>query len=97
MAFGTEVRRRGQRIPSPLRRADFINTGDDDIAARVEKINRYSTGLVADKLRRGQRFSGPMMLLYPPIFFVRQYIFKRYCLSGWPASSPAWLARSMCS
>jgi hypothetical protein len=24
-----------------------------------------------------------MMLVYPPIFFVRQYFFKRYFLSGW--------------
>jgi hypothetical protein len=57
--------------------------GDDDIAARVAKINRYSSGMVADKLARKQRFSGPMMLVYPPIFFVRQYFFKRYFLSGW--------------
>src|SRR6185437_11209197 len=66
-----------------LTRADFVNMGDDDIAARVAKINRYSSGMVADKLARGQRFSGPMMLVYPPIFFVRQYVFKRYFLSGW--------------
>jgi glycosyltransferase involved in cell wall biosynthesis len=66
-----------------LERADFVNMGDDDIAARVDKINRYSSGMVADKLARKQRFGGPMMLLYPPIFFVRQYVFKRYFLSGW--------------
>lgn len=66
-----------------LKRADFVNMGDDDIAARVDKINRYSSGMVADKLARKQRFSGPMMLVYPPIFFVRQYVFKRYFLSGW--------------
>jgi glycosyltransferase involved in cell wall biosynthesis len=66
-----------------LKRADFVNMGDDDIAARVAKVNRYSSGMVADKLARRQRFSGPMMLVYPPIFFVRQYVFKRYFLSGW--------------
>jgi hypothetical protein len=66
-----------------LKRADFVNMGDDDIAARVAKINRYSTGMVADKLARRQHFAGPMMLVYPPIFFVRQYVFKRYFLSGW--------------
>jgi glycosyltransferase involved in cell wall biosynthesis len=66
-----------------LRQADFVNTGDDDIAARVDKINRYSSGMVADKIARRQRFSGPMMLVYPPVFFVRQYVFKRYFLSGW--------------
>ena len=63
--------------------ADFVNDGDGDIAARVGKVNRYSSGMVADKLARGQRFSGAMMVLYPPIFFLRQYLFKRYFLSGW--------------
>ena len=66
-----------------LARADFVNMGDDDIAARVAKINRYSSGMVADKLARRQHFAGPMMLVYPPIFFLRQYVFKRYFLSGW--------------
>jgi glycosyltransferase involved in cell wall biosynthesis len=63
--------------------ADFVNDGDADIATRVEKINRYSSGMVAHKLRRRQRFSGLRMVFYPPLFFVRQYIFKRYFLSGW--------------
>ena len=66
-----------------LHRADFVNMGDDDIAARVAKINRYSSGMVADKLARRRHFAGPMMLVYPPIFFLRQYVFKRYFLSGW--------------
>jgi hypothetical protein len=66
-----------------LWRADFINDGDADIAARVDKINRYSSGMVAHKLARGQRFAAARMLLYPPVFFVRQYVFKRYLLSGW--------------
>ena len=66
-----------------LHRADFVNDGDGDIAARVEKVNRYSSGMVAHKLARKRRFSGVMMVLYPPIFFLRQYVFKRYFLSGW--------------
>ena len=66
-----------------LRAADFVNDGDGDIAARVDKINRYSSGMVADKQARGQRFSGVMMVVYPPIFFLRQFLFKRYFLSGW--------------
>jgi len=66
-----------------LRRADFVNDGDGNIAARVEKINRYSSGMAVHKLARKQRFSGPMMVLYPPIFFLRQYLLKRYFLSGW--------------
>ncbi len=66
-----------------LRRADFVNDGDADIATRVDKINRYSSGLVANKLRRRQRFTGLRMVLYPPVFFLRQYLGKRYFLNGW--------------
>ncbi|MDI3263242.1 MAG: glycosyltransferase family 2 protein [Fulvimonas sp.] len=66
-----------------LRAADFVNAGDADIASRVEKINRYSSGLVAHKLRRGQRFTGLRMVCYPPLFFLRQYFLKRYFLNGW--------------
>lgn len=66
-----------------LWRADFVNDGDPDIAARVDKINRYSSGLVIDKLARRQRWTGLRMVLYPPLFFVRQFVVKRYFLSGW--------------
>lgn len=66
-----------------LRAADFVNDGDADIATRVDKINRYSSGMVAHKLRRGQRFTGLRMVCYPPVFFLRQYLGKRYFLNGW--------------
>jgi glycosyltransferase involved in cell wall biosynthesis len=66
-----------------LRGTDFVNDGDADIAARVDKINRYSSDMVAHKLARGQGFLGARMVLYPPVFFLRQYVFKRYFLNGW--------------
>lgn len=66
-----------------LRGADFVNEGDVDIGIRVDKINRYSSAMVPHKLARRQSFTGLRMVLYPPVFFVRQYIFKRYFLSGW--------------
>jgi glycosyltransferase involved in cell wall biosynthesis len=66
-----------------LRRVVLLHFGEPDIRTKVDKINAYSSGLVADKLRRGQRFLGARMLLYPPVFFVRQYLFKRYFLNGW--------------
>jgi glycosyltransferase involved in cell wall biosynthesis len=66
-----------------LRRARLLHYGEPDIRTKVEKVNAYSSGLVADKLRRGQRFLGVRMLLYPPVFFLRQYLFKRYFLNGW--------------
>jgi len=73
-------------VDGPVRtlgRADFVNDGDADIAARIEKINRYSSGMVAHKLARGQRFLGVRIVIYPPLFFLRQYLLKRYFLSGW--------------
>jgi len=66
-----------------LRGAVLLHYGEPDIRTKVEKINAYSTGLVADKLRRRQRFLGLRMALYPPVFFLRQYLFKRYFLNGW--------------
>lgn len=66
-----------------LRRADFVNDGDGDIATRVEKINRYTSGMVAHKLRKQQHFTGLRIVFYPPFFFLRQYIGKRYFLDGW--------------
>ena len=66
-----------------LRGAILLHHGEPDIRTKVDKINAYSSGLVADKLRRGQRFLGARMLFYPPVFFVRQYVFKRYFLNGW--------------
>ena len=39
--------------------------------------------MVAHKLARGQRFVGLRMVFYPPLFFLRQYLLKRYFLSGW--------------
>ncbi|MBS0557801.1 MAG: glycosyltransferase family 2 protein [Proteobacteria bacterium] len=66
-----------------LRRAVFLHYGEPDIATKVSKINAYSSGVVADKLRRKPRFLGVRMVLYPPVFFIRQYLFKRYFLNGW--------------
>jgi glycosyltransferase involved in cell wall biosynthesis len=66
-----------------LHGAVLLHYGEPDIRTKVDKINAYSSGLVADKLRRGQRFLGVRMVFYPPVFFVRQYVFKRYFLNGW--------------
>ncbi len=63
--------------------AAFCHDGEPDIHTKVAKINAYSSGLVADKLERGVRFVRLRMLLYPPWFFVRQYLGKRQFLNGW--------------
>jgi len=66
-----------------LRRAVFLHHGEPDIATKVAKINAYSSGLVAHKLQRRVRFVRTRLLLYPPVFFLRQYLVKRYFLNGW--------------
>lgn len=63
--------------------AAFCHDGEPDIHTKVAKINAYSSGLVADKLERGVRFVRLRMLLYPPWFFLRQYLGKRQFLDGW--------------
>ncbi len=63
--------------------AELMHFGEPDIHTKVDKINHYSRGLVADKLERGQRFTGLRMTVYPPVFFLRQYFAKRYFLNGW--------------
>jgi glycosyltransferase involved in cell wall biosynthesis len=66
-----------------LRRAVMLHFGEPDIHTKVDKINAYSTGMVVAKLRKRQRFVGLRMVFYPPLFFLRQYIVKRYFLNGW--------------
>lgn len=66
-----------------LRRAVFLHYGEPDIATKVAKINAYSSGLVAHKQAQHTHFVRTRMLLYPPVFFLRQYFGKRYLLNGW--------------
>lgn len=64
-------------------KAPFYHYGETDIHTKVEKINAYSTGLVVDKLKK-QRWGIPLiMVFYPPLFFIRSYLFKRNFLNGW--------------
>jgi glycosyltransferase involved in cell wall biosynthesis len=66
-----------------LHDAVMLHFGEPDIRTKVDKINAYSSGLVADKLARRPRFVIARMLFYPPVFFLRQYFVKRYFLNGW--------------
>lgn len=64
-------------------KAPFYHFGETDIHAKVDKINAYSTGLVADKVKRERRGIPLIMIFYPSLFFVRSYLFKRDFLNGW--------------
>lgn len=77
-----------------LRRAVFLHYGEPDIATKMRKIDAYSSGLVGHKQSRNTHFVRTRMLLYPPLFFLRLYLFKRYFLNGWAgfisAAGGAW-------
>lgn len=62
-------------LPAPFRHCE-----DRSIAQRVDKINRYSSG-VADRKWRGLHWR---LLVYPSLSFWRFYLLKRYFLAGWP-------------
>lgn len=64
-------------------KAAFFHFGETDIHTKVDKINGYSTGLVEDKIARKQRGNPWMMVFYPPLAFLRIYVFKRNFLNGW--------------
>ena len=61
----------------------FYHFGEVDIHTKVDKVNGYSTGLVADKIAKGRQPNPLIMVVYPPLFFVRSFIFKRGFMNGW--------------
>jgi glycosyltransferase involved in cell wall biosynthesis len=61
----------------------FYHFGETDVHTKVDKINGYSTGLVADKVAKGKAPNPWIMVFYPPLFFMRTFIFKRNFLNGW--------------
>lgn len=63
--------------------APFRHYGEPDLAMRVDKVNRYSSGLTEHKRGRRVRFLGLRLLLYPPFAFLKLYLGKRYFLNGW--------------
>ena len=63
--------------------APFRHYGEPTLADRVDKVNRYSTGLVAHKRGKRIRFMALRLLLYPTVAFLKLYLGKRYFLGGW--------------
>ena len=63
--------------------APFRHYGEPMLADRVDKVNRYSSGLVAYKRGKRVRFIGLRLLLYPAFAFLKLYLGKRYILNGW--------------
>ena len=63
--------------------APFRHHGEQRLADRVDKVNRYSSGLVEHKRGKRPRFIGLRLLFYPGIAFLKLYLGKRYFLNGW--------------
>ena len=69
--------------PAGAIEAPFLHYGEPDIRTKVDKVNAYSSGMVADKDARGYRLVRTRMLLQPPLQFLRSYFVNRKVLSGW--------------
>lgn len=63
--------------------APFRHYGEPRLADRVDKVNRYSSGLVAHKRGKRPRFMAMRLLAYPTVAFLKLYLGKRYFLNGW--------------
>jgi len=63
--------------------APFRHYGEPRLADRVDKVNRYSSGLVEHKRRSRPRFIALRLLFYPGVAFLKLYLGKRYFLNGW--------------
>ncbi|PNS08492.1 glycosyltransferase family 2 protein [Solilutibacter silvestris] len=71
---------RGRVIDLPVL---FRHYGEPDLATRVEKINRYSSGLLEHTRGKRKSFIGLRLLVYPSLAFLKLYVGKRYFLNGW--------------
>ena len=63
--------------------ATFLHWGEPDITTKVDKVNRYSSGMVGHRLDR-RRYAWPAlrMVVQPPWHFFRSYVLKRKFLAG---------------
>lgn len=82
--------------PVQALRAPFLHYGERTLHTKIDKLNHYSTGLVADARPGKRRWLLPRMLFYPPFVFLRHYLFKRQFLNGSAgfiaSASMAWYA-----
>src|SRR5688500_17008184 len=58
--------------------AEFRHYGEPELAVRVDKINRYSSGMVGHKRAQAPRLLGLRLLFYPSLAFLRFYLLQRY-------------------
>jgi len=63
--------------------APFRHYGEPRLADRVDKVNRYSSGLLEHRRGKPVPLLGLRVLVYPSLVFLKLYVGKRYFLNGW--------------
>ncbi|AVP97682.1 glycosyltransferase family 2 protein [Ahniella affigens] len=63
--------------------APILHWGEPDLYRKVEKINRYSSGMAAARLERASALLPLRLVFYPPLVLLKQLIVKRQLLNGW--------------
>ena len=64
-------------------RGELYHYGETSVRVKLAKVSSYAAGLVSAKRARHRRARPWMMLVYPPLVFIRSYFFKRLFLDGW--------------
>jgi glycosyltransferase involved in cell wall biosynthesis len=75
-----------RRDLGPVQRLDalFLHHGEIDIASKVERINRYTSGLSEERSRRMPGWWLKLRLLgYPPLVLLKHWLLKRQFMNGW--------------
>lgn len=62
----------------------FLHDGERDIAAKLQRIDRYSSGLAEALAAQRSPWQLKLRLLcYPPVVLLKQLVLKRQILNGW--------------
>jgi len=62
----------------------FLHDGEPDIASKVQRIDRYSSGLASMLASRRSPLQLKLRLLgYPPLVLFKQLVLKRHLFNGW--------------
>jgi glycosyltransferase involved in cell wall biosynthesis len=61
----------------------LMHDGERDIGTKVTKVNAYAAGTAEDRIRRRVHGARLRMVAYPPLFFLRTYLYKRQFMNGW--------------
>ena len=74
---GIEIQGKKKNINAPLYHHYNLSIEDS-----INKKNTYSSLKALDKLRKGKKYSIIKLIIIFPLMFLKQYIFRRYFLSG---------------